>query len=95
MGQFLLISFSPLAFDLLLRKIFSAVVADALLWIPTKKGITMGLHYLDDFVRTSDRKQRGSTEAEAGYALHICESPGPNRTIKTRGSRHMPDLSGN
>ena len=30
-------------------KIFSAV-ADALLWILNKKGITKGLHYLDDFV---------------------------------------------
>ena len=45
-------------------KIFSAV-ADALLWILTKKGITKGLHYLDDFVLVTGSREAALRQKQA------------------------------
>ena len=45
-------------------KIFSAV-ADALLWILTKKGITKGLHYLDDFVLVAGSREEALRQKQA------------------------------
>ena len=45
-------------------KIFSTV-ADALLWILTKKGITKGLHYLDDFVLVAGSREEALRQKQA------------------------------
>ena len=45
-------------------KIFSAV-ADALLWILNKKGITKGLHYLDDFILVAKDKGVAQKQKQA------------------------------
>ena len=45
-------------------KIFSAV-ADAILWILTKKDITKGLHYLDDFVLVAGSREEALRQKQA------------------------------
>ena len=63
MGQFLIDKVFPFG----LRsapKIFSAV-ADALLWILTKKGIIKELHYLDDFVLMAGSREEALRQKQA------------------------------